>query len=216
MREQVFEWLQKEKIVAIVRGVESSQCMKVAEALYAGGIRLMEITYDQKKPDSWKNTAQAIQDISQAFKGRLLVGAGTVTTSELVELTYSSGGLFVISPDTNTDVIHRTRELGMVSMPGAMTPSEVTAAFRAGADIIKVFPAAKLGPDYIKAIRAPLSHIPMMVVGGIDEKNVRQFLDVGAIGAGVGGNLANRAWIEAGKFEKVTETARALIDAVSS
>jgi len=213
MRETVLEWAQREKIIAIVRGVESAKCMKVAQALYDGGIRLMEITYDQKNPESWPVTAQAIGDIAKAFAGRMLVGAGTVTTPELVELTHSVGGLFIISPDTNEDVIHRTRELGMVSLPGAMTPTEVMVAHRAGADFVKLFPAGDLGPGYLKAIRAPISHVKIMAVGGINEKNIGAFLAAGAVGAGIGGNLANRAWIEAGEFDKITEAAKAMVEA---
>lgn len=215
MREQVLQWAEQEKLIAIVRGIESEKCIKVAQALYEGGIRLMEVTYDQKAPDSWKSTAQAIGDIAKQFEGRLLVGAGTVTTPELVELTHSVGGRFIISPDTNVDVIRRTRELDLVSMPGALTPSEILTAHRAGADIVKLFPAADLGPGYLKAVRAPISHVKMMAVGGINETNLGQFLAAGAIGAGIGGNLANRTWIEEGQFDKITQTARALVAAVS-
>jgi len=214
MREQVLQWAEQEKIIAIVRGIESERCIKVAQALYEGGIRLMEVTYDQKAPESWKSTAQAIGDIADAFEGKLLVGAGTVTTPELVELTHSVGGRFIISPDTNVDVIHRTRELGLVSMPGALTPSEILTAHKAGADIVKLFPAADLGPGYLKAVRAPISHVKLMAVGGINEKNIGQFLAAGAVGAGIGGNLANRTWIEEGQFDKITETAKALVAAV--
>ena len=109
MREKVLEWVGREKVIAIVRGVGSEQCMAVAKALYEGGIRLMEVTYDQKNPDSWKDTAGAIEAIGKAYEGRLLVGAGTVTEVELVDMTAAAGGLFIISPDTNVDVIRRTR-----------------------------------------------------------------------------------------------------------
>lgn len=216
MREQVIQWAEREKIIAIVRGIESEKCLKVAQALYDGGIRLMEVTYNQKDPASWHSTAQAIGDIARQFEGRLLVGAGTVTTPELVDLTKSAGGLFIISPDTNVDVIRHTREVGLVSMPGALTPSEVMTAHNAGADIVKLFPAADLGPGYLKAIRAPISHVKLMAVGGINEKNIGQFLAAGAIGAGIGGNLANKTWIEEGQFDKITETAKALVDAVAN
>ena len=214
MREMVIEWALREKLVAIVRGVESDKCLKVAQALYDGGIRLMEVTYDQKNPDSWKQTAQAIGDIAKAFEGKMLVGAGTVTSTELVELTHEAGGMFIISPDCNVDVIRRTRELGMVSMPGVLTPTEIMTAHNAGADIVKVFPISDLGVGYLKAVRAPISHVKMMVVGGINEKNIGQYLAAGAVGAGIGGNLANRAWIDAGEFDKITETAKALVQAV--
>lgn len=175
----------------------------------------MEVTYDQKAPDSWKSTAQAIGDVAKAFDGRLLVGAGTVTTPEMVKLTQVAGGQFIISPDTNVDVIRRTRELDLVSMPGALTPSEILAAHSAGADIVKLFPAANLGPGYLKAVRAPISHVKIMAVGGVNEENIGEFLAAGAVGAGIGGNLANRAWIEEGRFDKITQTARALVAAVS-
>ena len=193
MRETVLEWVAREKVVAIVRGAESSVCTRVAEALYAGGIRLMEITYDQR---------------------RMLVGAGTVTEPGLVELTHRAGGCFIISPDTNEAVIRRTRELDMVSMPGAMTPTEILTAHRAGADFVKLFPAAGLGPAYLRAVCAPLSHVKIMVVGGIDEKNVGAFLAAGAAGAGVGGNLANRQWIRDGAWDKITQAAQLLTGAV--
>lgn len=215
MREEVIERVSREKIIAIVRGVGSEQCMKVAQALYDGGIRLMEVTYDQSRPESWDATAKAIGDIVRAFEGKMLVGAGTVTEPSLVDLTREAGGLFIISPDTNIDVIKRTRELGLVSMPGALTPSEIMTAHRAGADFVKLFPAADMGPGYLKAVRAPLNHVKLMAVGGVNEKNVADFLAAGAVGAGVGGNLANRAWIEAGEFGKITAAARALVSAVA-
>ena len=216
MREQVIQAIEKEKIIAIVRGVGPEQCMRVADALYAGGIRLMEVTYDQQNPDSFQATADAIAAIGKAYEGRMLVGAGTVTTTELVELTAKAGGKYIISPDVNVDVIRRTRELGMVSLPGAMTPTEVMTAHRAGADFVKLFPIGNLGVAYVKAVRAPISHVKLMAVGGINEDNVADFLRAGMVGAGVGGNLANKKWIEAGEFDKITETARKLLEAVKN
>ena len=214
MRDQVIQKIEEEKIIAIVRGVGPEQCMKVADALYAGGIRLMEITYNQKDPASFQATADAISAITKAYEGRMFVGAGTVTTTELVELTAKAGGKFIISPDTNPDVIRRTRELDMVSMPGALTPTEIMTAHRAGADYVKLFPAGDLGPNYVKAVRAPISHVKMTAVGGINEKNMADFLKAGVCGFGIGGNLANKAWIEAGEFDKITETARAMVAVV--
>ena len=174
----------------------------------------MEITYNQKEPDSWLQTAEAIQAVAESFEGRLMVGAGTVTSTELVELTYSHNGQYIISPDMDIDVIKRTRELGLVSMPGAMTPSEIKQAYNAGADFVKLFPAGSLGPGYLKAIKAPLNHIPILAVGGISDKNVQEFLAAGADGFGIGGNLAKKAWIDAGEFEKLTDAAKATVSAI--
>ena len=215
MREQVLQYVDQYKIIAIVRGADPAQCFAVAEALYAGGIKLMEVTYDQRKPETWQATADTIGALAKEYEGRMFVGAGTVTSPELVELTAKSGGSFIISPDTDVAVIKRTRELGLVSMPGALTPSEIKTAYNAGADYVKVFPLGSMGPGYLKAIRAPLSHIKMTAVGGINEKNLKEYLEAGACGAGIGGNLANKKWIENGEFEKITEVAKQLVQVVN-
>lgn len=214
MRDRVINLILEEKIIAIVRGAEPEQCKAVAKALYAGGIRLMEITYDQKRPESWQATANAIGALAREYEGRMFVGAGTVTCTELVELTAKAGGAFIISPDTDVEVIRKTRELGLVSMPGAMTPSEIKIAHNAGADFVKLFPVGNLGASYLKAVKAPLSHIKIMAVGGVNEDNAAEFIKAGAVGLGVGGNLAKKAWIEAGEFDKLTAAAQALVEAV--
>lgn len=214
MRVQVINWTKQYKVIAIVRGAEPEQCLQVAQALYEGGIRMMEITYNQSVPESWPRTAEAISSVAKAFAGKMLVGAGTVTTPELVEMTAEAGGLFVISPDANPEVIKRTRALGLVSMPGAMTATEVQQAFRAGADFVKLFPIGSLGAGYLKALKAPLSHIDFLAVGGVDEKNAADFLKAGAAGVGIGGNLANKDWIASGQYNKITETARKVVAAI--
>ena len=214
MTEQIKNVIRKEKLIAIVRGVESEKCIRIAQALYDGGIRLMEITYDQKRPEGWEDTARTIGAVGKAFEGKMYVGAGTVTCPELAELTHKYGGRFIISPDMNPEVIRRTVELGMVSIPGAMTPTEVMQAHRAGAHFVKMFPAGTLGVGYFKAVKAPISHVELLVVGGVDEKNVADFLAAGAAGAGIGGNLVNAAWVRAGEYEKITQTAKALVAAV--
>lgn len=212
MNHDVLADIEHEKIIAIVRGAKSEQCLEAARALYDGGIRLMEITYDQSEPSSWNATAEAIHAIRDEFAGRMHIGAGTVTNIELVDLTYSASGQFVISPDTNVRVIEKTKELGMISLPGAMTPSEIMTAHSAGADIVKLFPAAELGPGYLKAVLAPLNHVKIMAVGGINKDNIRIFIEAGACGAGVGGNLANRKWIASSEFWKITEAAREIVN----
>ena len=202
----------EEKVIAIVRGVETAQCMKVAEALYAGGIRLMEVPFNAKAPESDETTAACIAALAEKYQETMLVGAGTVLNVRQVELTAKAGGRYIIAPNVDVNVIRRTVELGMVSMPGAMTPTEIVTAHEAGAGFVKLFPAANLGTDYIKAVRAPLSHIQLLAVGGVSEKNFADFLKAGAVGAGVGGNLANRTWIETGEFDKITEVARQLVE----
>lgn len=216
MKKEIVQMMEQEKVIAIVRGIEAEKCMKVADALYAGGIRLMEITFNQKDPASFQTTADCIEAIGKKYEGRMMIGAGTVLTTEQVDLAAKAGGRFIISPDVNVDVIHCTVELDMVSMPGAMSPTEVMVAHQAGANFVKIFPAANLGANYVKAISAPISHVKLMAVGGVNEKNLADFLKVGMAGAGIGGNLANKKWIEAGEYHKITETAKVLVEIAKS
>ena len=213
MKEIIKQAIKENKLIAIVRGAEAETNIRIAQALYDGGIRLMEITYDQKRPKSWEETAKSIGAVASTFAGKLYVGAGTVTCTDLVELTHRYGGQFIISPDVNEDVIRYTCQLGMVSIPGALTPTEIMAAHRAGADFVKLFPAGDLGVSYVKAVRAPISHVDILVVGGIDENNISSFLAAGVTGAGIGSNLVNLNWVNAGQYEKITEVARLLVTA---
>lgn len=208
MREKVIEKIEKEKIIAIVRGVESEKLIPFAEAVYAGGIRLLEITYSADGSVSDEETAKNIQKLSERFDGRMYIGAGTVLKEKQVELTKSAGGRFIISPDTYPEVIRKTRELDMVSIPGALTPSEIQSAHRAGADFVKVFPVTNMGIEYLKAVKAPLSHIKLIAVGGINEKNMSDYIDAGICGFGIGSNIVNKKMIEEENFEEITNLAK--------
>ena len=216
MREYTIQKVLEEKAIAIVRGASVEDCIKVADALYEGGIRLMEITFNQKNPDSFKDTAAAIEGVSKKYEGKMYIGAGTVTTPELVEIAAKAGAKYIISPDTNVDVIKKTLELGLVSMPGALTPTDVLLAHRSGADFVKLFPVGILGTAYVKAICAPISHVKMLAVGGVNEDNAADFMKAGVVGVGVGGNLAKKDWIEAGEFWRITETARKLVENIKN
>ena len=191
-----------------MRGVESEKLIPFAEAVYAGGIRLLEITYSADGSVSDEETAKNIQKLSEQFDGRMYIGAGTVLKEKQVELTKSAGGRFIISPDTYPEVIRKTRELDMVSMPGALTPSEIQSAHRAGADFVKVFPVTNMGIEYLKAVKAPLSHIKLIAVGGINEKNMSDYIDAGICGFGIGSNIVNKKMIEEENFEEITNLAK--------
>lgn len=211
MREQIIQKVLKNKVIAIVRGVYGEECVKLARALYNGGVEMMEVTFDQSKPDAFTRTSDTIALLAREMEGKMIVGAGTVTSVELLELAKKAGAKFIVSPDTNAAVIKATIEAGMVSMPGAMTPTEIVTAHSLGADFVKVFPTSGLGAGYIKAVCAPLNHIRMLAVGGVSEKNVGEFLKAGCVGAGVGGNLVNKQWIQNGEFEKITALAKELM-----
>ncbi|MBP3683769.1 MAG: bifunctional 4-hydroxy-2-oxoglutarate aldolase/2-dehydro-3-deoxy-phosphogluconate aldolase [Oscillospiraceae bacterium] len=214
MKDQVIELVLKTKVIAIIRGLDSGY-EKLVQAMYDGGIRAVEVTFNQKDPALWSKTTGAISTIRALMGDKMAVGAGTVTSVELAELAYEAGAQFIVSPDTDPAVIRRTAELGMVSMPGALTPTEIKQAHIAGADFVKVFPAGNLGAGYIKAIRGPLNHIRLLAVGGVSEKNAADFIAAGCVGIGVGGNLVNKEWIEKGDFHKIAQTARELCEAVT-
>ena len=210
MREEIIKQVEAHKVIAIIRGVEPEKSLKVAKALYEGGIRMIEVTFDQKNEEKQKGTTESIRRISEYFQGKVSVGAGTVTSVKMVEMAAEAGAQYIISPDTSEEVIKRTRELGLVSMPGALTPTEIMNAHRWGADFVKLFPIGTLGTAYIKAVKAPLNHIKLLAVGGVNENNITEFLDAGCCGAGIGGNLVNKKWIENEEFKKITETAKKL------
>ena len=210
MKEEIEKAVREKRIVAIVRGFAPDICLKLAEAYAKGGIGLVEVTFNQRAPETWKDTATAIKAIRERFAGTVRVGAGTVLTEEQLSMCIDAGGEYMITPNVNVSLIRSCVAKGLVAMPGAMTPSEAVDAWEAGASFVKIFPAGSLGPGYVKAICAPLSHIPFLAVGGISPDNVADFLRAGCVGAGVGGNLTNKEWIASGAWDKVAEVARLL------
>jgi 2-dehydro-3-deoxyphosphogluconate aldolase/(4S)-4-hydroxy-2-oxoglutarate aldolase len=211
---QILERVCRAKIIAIARGLPPEPMLALAEALRAGGVEMMEVTFNQAKPETWRDTAASIHEINQRLGSRMEIGAGTVITMEQLHLAREAGASYMVSPNVNPEVIRAAKKLGMAVFPGAMTPTEIEAAYAAGADAVKIFPADSLGPDYIKSVRAPLSHVPLLAVGGVNEKNAGSFLAAGCAGLGIGGNLVNKAWIEAGEWERITDRARDYVKAV--
>ena len=207
------EHIMNEKVIMIVRGVPTEKVPLLAEAMYRGGIRLMECTYDATGKIPATETARVIGELSKKFEGRMLVGAGTVLTKEQVELTCAAGGKFIISPDTNEDIIKKTKEMGLVSIPGSLTPSEATAAYRAGADFVKLFPVSQMGAGYVKALCAPLSHIRFLAVGGINADNIPDFMNAGACGVGIGVSQRMKEAVAAGDFDFVEAECHKLVNA---
>lgn len=214
MREELKAEVRRSKVVAILRGVEGERLLPTAHALFQGGVRLLEVTFPQNAPDQFQNIARQIERLRTRFDGEMFIGAGTVTTRELVELAASAGGQFIVSPDAQQDVIERTRERGLVSMPGAMTATEILAAHHWGADFVKLFPAGVLGSGYLKAVRVPVSHVELLAVGSINAENAGAFIRAGAIGVGVGGELVDKAAVADGRYEEIMRRAEMLLAAV--
>ena len=214
MKAQTIADIRQEKLVAILRGVPDEKLPKLLEALYQGGVRLAEITFDAKGVTPAEKTAAQIGAMKQAFAGKMRIGAGTVLTAEQAKLAVEAGAEFLISPNYDREVIEYAVKAGVVSMPGCITPSEAVEATKMGADFIKLFPSDTLGPKYFKAISAPLSHIPFIAVGGVDDQNVADFLKAGAVGVGVGSNIVNKKMLEAEDYEGITALAKRYVDAI--
>lgn len=214
MGNSVVQMVHRYKLIAIIRGIDPSKGLELAKALYEGGVRLMEVTFDQKDTEKHKDTVALIAAIKNFFGDSVRVGAGTVTTPELVCMAKDAGAEYIISPDCKEAVIRKTKELGLISMPGALTPTEVTNAHDWGADFVKLFPVGCMGTAYIKAVRAPLNHVDLLAVGGVNDSNMIDYLDAGCCGVGMGGSLVNRKWIDAGEFDKITTYTKCVVEKI--
>lgn len=214
MSESILKIILEKKIVAIVRGFTPEIILKLAESYTAGGICCMELTFDQASEEKRLETAATIKAVRERMGDRVCVGAGTVMTAEQVRLAAEAGAEYMISPNVDADVIKETKRLGKISIPGAMTSSEIAYAYKLGADIVKLFPANEVGLSYIKAIKAPLKHIPLMATGGVRPNTAMDYLNAGSAALGVGGDIVNKEWIAAGEFDKITAAAKAFADAV--
>lgn len=210
MSESIITRIQQTGVIAICRKIYGQDLLRLAEALEQGGVQLMEVTFDQSDPDCLAHTGEAIAALCARFPN-MRFGAGTVLTRDQVDVTKHAGGEFIISPSTDPDVIRYTKLLSLVSIPGAMTPSEIIAAHQAGADYVKLFPAASLGLKYIKDISAPINHVKLIATGGISTENFADYLRAGCRGAGISSSLCDKARIQAGDWASFTEAARTLV-----
>lgn len=213
-KEELCNMVERHKIIAIMRKVPMEVFEKTIEALFRGGIRLIEVTFDPSGEFSEKTTLAQIHLTEQKYQD-IAVGAGTVLSMRQVGQAYNAGAGYIISPNVNEDVIRETRLKGMLSMPGAMTPTEAENAAIYGADFVKLFPAGTMGTDYIKDLKGPLSHIRFLAVGGVDETNLTDFLSAGCVGAGAGSCLVNKKLIKEGKFKELEELAARFVSKVN-
>ena len=202
------------KLVAILRHVPTEKLDGVVEALIAGGVRVLEFTFDHDRADCVKENAKKIRHTVEKYGDRVLVGCGTALTVQEVEAAGDAGACLVISPNVDVSVIAKTKALGAISMPGALTPTEIVMAYNAGADIVKLFPAGTLGVPYIKAVRGPLGYIPMSAVGGVRPETIADFLNVGVCGFGVGGELVKKEFVRSGDMNALTSRARKFVHAI--
>ncbi|WHY00202.1 bifunctional 4-hydroxy-2-oxoglutarate aldolase/2-dehydro-3-deoxy-phosphogluconate aldolase [Neobacillus sp. DY30] len=203
------EEIKRRAVVAVIRGASVESIIPMARALKDGGVTALEITMETPKALS------VIEKAADVFGNDMFVGAGTVLDAETARAAILSGAKFVFSPTVRKETIEITKRYGVISVPGAFTPTEILTAFEYGADVIKVFPAGSVGPDYFKNIAGPLPHIPLMPTGGIDMNNAKDYILAGAVAVGVGSSLVDpKRELSDDYLALITENARKLIEEV--
>jgi 2-dehydro-3-deoxyphosphogluconate aldolase / (4S)-4-hydroxy-2-oxoglutarate aldolase len=206
MPESTQEILERVGLIPVLRAKSSAQAHAVVEAMIAGGLTVVEVTM------TVPGAVHLLKELKEEHGTRLLLGAGTVTSAAQAEATIEAGAEFVVSPSLHLDVISATKSNGKVSIPGALTPTEVFTAWEAGADYVKIFPCSAVGgAGYVKALLAPFPHLKLIPTGGVTLKTAESFLEAGARALGIGSDLVNLAAVDSGHPETITDTARAYL-----
>ncbi|MEZ6114259.1 MAG: bifunctional 4-hydroxy-2-oxoglutarate aldolase/2-dehydro-3-deoxy-phosphogluconate aldolase [Pirellulaceae bacterium] len=196
------------RIVAIIRAPSGELLVDVAEALLAGGIDVMEVTF------TIPGAVRVLERVADKLGDRVLLGAGTVLDTETARAAMLAGAEFIVSPNTNLSVIEMCRRYDKAIMPGALTPTEVVTAWQAGADIVKIFPSDIGGAKYLKALKGPLPQVRMMPTGGVTVDTAESFLKAGACALGIGGSLVESQAVANGDFDRITSLARQFVEVV--
>lgn len=210
---KVLEGIEKEKLIVIFRGVPTEEAAGVAKALADGGVKYIEITYNHRKNDPEKYFEEQMLAVKNAVGDRVCIGAGTVLTVEQVELACRLGAGYIVSPNTNEAVIRRTKELDMVSIPGAMTPTEIVYARDCGADIVKLYIVDDV--SHVKYLMGPLGHIPMQATCNVSIETIPQFLQAGIKAFGTRAFLTNDL-IESRDYNEIQRRAREHIEVIKA
>ena len=209
MSEQIKATLERVGLIPVLRATSVEMGHALVDAMMAGGVTVVEVTM------TVPNAVALLRDLKQKYGSSLLLGSGTVTDAAQAEATIEAGAEFVVSPSLHFDVIAKTKELGKVSIPGALTPTEVITAWRAGADFVKIFPCSAMGgASYLKSLLAPFPDLKLIPTGGVTLQTAADFLKAGARALGVGADLVNAKAIAEGKPELITNTARGYLEII--
>jgi 2-dehydro-3-deoxyphosphogluconate aldolase/(4S)-4-hydroxy-2-oxoglutarate aldolase len=210
MPETTQQIIERVGLIPVLRARNAAQAHAVVKAMIAGGVTVVEVTM------TVPGALDVLKELKSEYGAKLLLGSGTVTTAQEAEATIEAGAEFVVSPSFHPEVVAKTHELGKLSIPGALTPTEVITAWRAGADYVKIFPCSAVGgASYLKSLLAPFPHLKLIPTGGVTLESAASFLEAGARALGVGSDLANLAAIDAGNPEKITATASAYLKVVA-
>ncbi len=204
----VLERIKTLGLLAVIRGPAPELTIKMVEALVAGGVVGIEITY------STPNAEEVVKELGRKYGDDILLGMGTLTRPEQVETARSAGASFLVSPICEPVLVRAMVGSGLVVMAGALTPTEIYQAYILGSDVIKIFPGSLTGPAYIKAIKGPFPYIPVMPTGGVSESNVKEWFASGVVAVGAGSELCPPALAKEGKFNEITQRAAAFVQII--
>lgn len=207
-KEQTVSRIKELGLLAVLRGPSEALTLKMVEALVAGGVIGIEVTF------STPNAPAVVKQLHEKYGDQIVLGMGTLTKVEHAQQAMDAGASFLVSPHTDDELAAAMTATGLATMMGAMTPSEVVHAYKLGSDVVKLFPGSLGGPAYLKAIRDPLPDIPLMPTGGVRVENIADWFAAGAVAVGAGGSLCPRPFAEAGQFDMISERARLYMDAV--
>jgi 2-dehydro-3-deoxyphosphogluconate aldolase/(4S)-4-hydroxy-2-oxoglutarate aldolase len=205
-----FQTITQRGIVAVLRAESGELLADVAEALLAGGVDCLEVTF------TVPGAVRIIEQLADRLGDRLLLGAGTVLDPETARAALLAGARFIVSPIVNPAVIRLCQRYDRLVMPGALTPTEVVSAWEQGADIVKIFPSDVTGPKYLKALHGPLPQVKLMPTGGVNLETAAEFLQCGACALGIGGSLVSAEALRQRDFEQMTELARKYVEIVAT
>jgi 2-dehydro-3-deoxyphosphogluconate aldolase/(4S)-4-hydroxy-2-oxoglutarate aldolase len=210
MQEATAQTIERVGLIPVLRARNAGQAHAVVQAMMAGGVTVVEVTM------TVPGAIDLLRELKAEFGAKLLVGSGTVTTGEQAEATIEAGAEFVVSPSFHPDVVAVTKAHKKLSIPGALTPTEIVTAWEAGADYVKVFPCSAVGGgSYLKSLLAPFPHLKLIPTGGVTLENAASYLKAGARALGVGSDLVNVAAIDQGAPELITEAARAYLKVIA-
>jgi 2-dehydro-3-deoxyphosphogluconate aldolase/(4S)-4-hydroxy-2-oxoglutarate aldolase len=210
MSETTAQILERVVLIPVLRARNARQAHAVVQAMLAGGVAVVEVTM------TVPGAVDLLKELKREYEGRLLLGSGTVTTADQAQATIEAGAEFVVSPSFHPAVIAATKAHGKLSIPGALTPTEVITAWDAGADYVKIFPCSAMGgASYLSSLLAPFPHLKLIPTGGITHHNATSFLEAGAKAIGVGGDLVSLAAIDEGRPEVITDAARAYLKVIA-
>ncbi|MFO7445608.1 MAG: bifunctional 4-hydroxy-2-oxoglutarate aldolase/2-dehydro-3-deoxy-phosphogluconate aldolase [Ignavibacteriaceae bacterium] len=209
-RTEILKKITDNGAVAVIRLADSSKLVKVAEAIYKGGVESIEITM------TTPNALGVLEFCVKEFGNYMLFGVGSVLDADTVKAAVNVGAKYIVSPVFKKEIIDEAHRLNVPAMPGAFTPTEIFTAAEAGADVVKVFPADILGMSFFKSVKAPMPHLKMMPTGGVTLTNAGEWLKAGAVAVGVGSALLDSKAIAEGNFEQLTENAKILMTSIKS